>query len=108
TRAIQPPSGVSAEAEERWRTLQAEYDICDGGGLAILRLHIEAFETARQAAEILRTDGMTTVDRFGQARAHPAAGILREARAHMLATLRSLNLDVEPKHAHVGRPIGGR
>jgi phage terminase small subunit len=105
---IPAPLGVSAGAAERWRLLAGEYAIRDGGGLAILQLHIDAFETARHAAAILSTEGMTTTDRFGQARAHPAATILRDARAQMLSTLRALNLDVEAKHPQVGRPLGGR
>lgn len=89
---------------ERWRQLHGEYGIDDRGGLAILQLHVEAFQTARAAEAILQRDGLTTVDRFGQARAHPASTILRDARAQMLATLRALNLDVVPKHATAGRP----
>jgi phage terminase small subunit len=91
-----PPKGLTAGARDRWQELQNEYRIEDAGGLSILRLHVEALMTAQSAEEILRRDGMTTVDRFGQARAHPAAVILRDARSQMLATLRALNLDVLP------------
>jgi phage terminase small subunit len=105
---IPPPSGLSAEAEGRWRTLQVEYGIRDAGGLSILQMHVEALMTARACEETLKAEGLTSVDRFKQPRAHPAAAILRDARSHLLATLRALNLDVMPKHEQVGRPGGGR
>jgi phage terminase small subunit len=105
---IAPPSGLSAEAADRWRTLQVEYGIRDAGGLAILRLHCEAFMTVRACEATLAKAGLTNLDRFGQPRAHPAAAILRDARSQMLSTIRALNLDVEAKHPHVGRPLGGR
>lgn len=104
---FEPPEGLTPEAESRWRELQAEYLIQDAGGLSILQLHVEALMTERKAKAILAKEGLTTIDRFGQSRAHPAATILRDARAQMLSTLRALNLDVVPKHDRVGRP-GGR
>jgi hypothetical protein len=72
---VAPPPSLSAEAVERWRTFQAEYGIHDSGGLGILLLHVEALMTARACEATLLKDGLTTKDRFGQARAHPAAVI---------------------------------
>jgi hypothetical protein len=97
-----PPKGLSREARARWCELQQEYRIEDAGGLSILRLHCEGLMTARLAEKILAAEGLTSLDRFGSPRAHPAAVILRDARSQMLASLRALNLDVLPKSARLG------
>jgi P27 family predicted phage terminase small subunit len=105
---LEAPRDLSREAAARWRELAAEYSIEDSGGRAILLVHCEAYDTAQAAAAILKKEGMTAVDRFGQPRAHPAAVILRDARSQMLTALRQLNLDVIPAREHAGRPAGGR
>jgi hypothetical protein len=105
---IDPPCPWSVEVADRWRTLQREYAIRDGGGLAFLRAHCEALETASQAAAVLAAEGLIVRDRFGVPRGHPAAVVLRDSRSQALAALRSLNLDVVPKLPTVGRPGGGK
>lgn len=104
---VAPPKGLSRESAARWRALQGEYEIVDGGGLSILLLHCEAFETAAGAKQILDREGLTILDRFGVSRQHPACAVLRDSRSQQLSTLRALCLDVLAKHEHPGRPAGG-
>jgi hypothetical protein len=53
-----------------------------------------------------RRDGLTSSDRYGQRRPHPALAAARDARSQALQALRSLHLDVEPLQPHRGRPGG--
>lgn len=101
------PKNLSREAKDLWRKIQGEYAITDKAGLLILATAFEAFDRMRLSQEILKQDGMTTTDRFGQAKAHPMTTVERDSRAAMLAALKQLNLDLEPLRDGPGRP-GGR
>ena len=101
------PKGLSPEARRWWNRLHAGYQLTDEAALLTLQTTLEAFDRMREAQEIVRTEGMTVKDRFGQPRAHPASVVERDSRAAMMAGLKALNLDVEPLRDGVGRP-GGR
>lgn len=103
---MKPPKNLSREAKNLWRKIQDEYAISDEAGLLILATGLEAFDRMRQAQDILKAEGMTTLDRFQQPRPHPAATIERDSRAAMLAALKQLNLDLEPLRDGRGRPPG--
>lgn len=80
-----------------------EYGITDSGGTEILRSGLHALDRAEAAEAQLARDGLTTTDRWGQSKIHPAAAVARDFRAQWLSALRALNLAVgdPPK---VGRP----
>jgi P27 family predicted phage terminase small subunit len=99
------PISLTAEGKTMWVQLQEEYDITDLGGLVILTAACESFDRMRAAQRIVDVDGMTTSDRFGQAKVHPAVIVERDARAAMLAALKQLHLDLEPIKPR-GRPPG--
>ena len=101
------PKNLSSEAKALWRSLVAEYGIDDAGGRAILQAGLEAFNRMRDAQAQIKHDGITTVDRFGQVKAHPLLAAERDARAAFLHALRNLNLDLEPLHDRPGRPGKG-
>lgn len=105
---MKPPKNLGREAKNLWRKIQADYQISDEAGLLILATGLEAFDRMRQAQDILKAEGMTTLDRFSQPRPHPAAAIERDSRAAMLAALKQLNLDLEPLRDGPGRPPGRR
>jgi P27 family predicted phage terminase small subunit len=105
-KAPKPPHGLSPEARGWWESIQLEYAVADPGGLLILASAVEAFDRMRQAQRRLRREGLTTVDRFGQRKAHPATVIERDSRSAMLAALKQLNLDLEPLQPRAGRPSG--
>src|SRR5574341_1243052 len=101
-----PPSHLSREAKRWWRALEAEYSIDDPGGLLLLQTAMEAFDRMRAASAKIVEEGPTTRDRFGQERVHPAIDIERHSRTALLASLRALNLDLEPLKDFIGRPSG--
>lgn len=49
----------------------------------------------RQAQAQLADDGLTTVDRYGGVKAHPAVVIERDSRTAFLRAMRELGLDLE-------------
>jgi P27 family predicted phage terminase small subunit len=86
--------------------LQQEYNIDDKAGLLLLTTACEAFDRMKQAADIIKKEGLQLPDRFGQFKAHPCATIERDSRAAMMAAIKALNLDVEPLQDGPGRPLG--
>jgi phage terminase small subunit len=98
---------LTREASKLKKKTLAEYDITDRPGLEILNRALEAFCRMRQAEAILDTEGLTTTNRFGEAKEHPAVSIERKSRQQFLDAIRRLNLDVLPPNHQIGRP-GGR
>jgi P27 family predicted phage terminase small subunit len=101
-----PPSRLSAEAKSWWRKIAAEYSIRDDTGQLYLAVALEAFDRMRGAQRVVKRQGQSPKDRFGQPRAHPMLAVERDARAAMLAALKTLNLDLEPAQDRPGRPPG--
>jgi P27 family predicted phage terminase small subunit len=90
-----PFKELSAEAQALHAKLKREWKITDSaGGVALLTL-CQCLDRLRDAQRILKVDGIIITDRWGQKKAHPASTIEREARAGLLACLKSLNLDLE-------------
>ena len=102
-----PPAGLKAEGRRLWTALQAEYRIVDAGGLQLLRMAAQCADLARDAMQQAQTDGLSSIDRYGQRRPHPLLSVARDARGQILAALRAMNLDVEPLHDRPGRPTKG-
>jgi len=73
--------------------LVADYQIDDEGGLALVEVACQAHGRAQEARVQLERDGITVKDRFGQARAHPACAIERDALALLVRTIRALALE---------------
>lgn len=92
-------SGLSAEAQAVYERLSREWTIKDGAGALTLLTLCQSLDRLRQAQAILAKDGITTTDRWGQQKIHPATQVEREARAGLLACLKVLNLDLESLEA---------
>ncbi len=99
--SIRPPAHLSKPARELWKALTAEFAIDDPAGLALLRSALEARDRAEAARLRIDSEGLTVLDRFGQAKPHALIACERDARAAFLAGMRALNFDTEP-----GRPEG--
>jgi phage terminase small subunit len=99
----EPPEHLGEPAAEMWRSIQMDYDVSDGAGLALLRVACEMFDRAEAARRILERDGLVIAD--GR-RAHPAFGIERDARQTMIRSLKALGLDIIPSRGVLGRPAG--
>lgn len=97
---------IKREAKKLKKSILAEFDISDRGGLEILDRAIESFCRMRQAEAIINLEGLTTLNHFGEPKEHPAVNIERKARAQFLLAIKQLNLDVLPPNHKIGRPGG--
>ncbi|HSD42361.1 MAG TPA: phage terminase small subunit P27 family [Burkholderiales bacterium] len=101
------PSHLSTEAKSWWSQLVAEFSITDPGGLLLLQTACEAYDRMQQARRAIEADGLMSKGSKRQARAHPLLAVERDAQKALLASLRALNLDLEPLRDRPGRPAGG-
>lgn len=86
-----PPSHLSARASTLWRETLAAYELA-GHELEVLRLALEAMDRAATARRMLRREGITTVNRFGDAVAHPAVKIEKDSAAACARLFSQLDL----------------
>jgi hypothetical protein len=89
-----PPAGLSRLSRRLWNGIQAGYMIKDPAGLAVLEQTLRALDRAEAARLVVNRQGCTLVDRYHQARIHPAAAVERDARAQFFAGLKLLRVDV--------------
>ena len=90
------PSTLSKEAGRWWKKLIQEYGIDDDYGYLLLQTALEAFDRMRQAQAVIAKEGMTYIDRYDQAKCHPATVVEKDSRSQMLTSFKALNLDIEP------------
>ena len=99
-------NSLSREAKNLAKKLIDEYSIDDSGGLAILNAAMEAFDRMKSAQKIIKRDGITFKDRWGQIKNHPLLTAERDSRSQFLQALKALNLDILPLRDRPGRPGG--
>ncbi|WP_215906022.1 hypothetical protein [Thalassobaculum litoreum] len=100
-----PPRHLTVEAKAWWSKIVEEYGLDDDAGLLLLTVALEAFCRMRGAQSIIKREGASCRDRFGQLKANPMLVVERDSRAGMITALGKLNLDLEPL---ANRPSGGR
>ena len=92
------PAHLSRRAREFWHRVSRAY-VLEPQQLELLRRCCEQLDRADLAGALIRLQGLTTLDRFGQPRENPAVGIERQASLALSRLLRELNLDVAPPDA---------
>ena len=98
-----PPRHLSAESRAFFSAITSSFEM-DGHHFSLLRLALEAWDRGQQAREIIAREGVTTVDRFGQTRPHPAVNIERDARLSYARLLREIGLDAAGT-PEIARPV---
>ena len=106
TKTPQPPGHLGKHGRAFWRAVQAEYSVADAAGLELLTTAATCLDRMRAAQAAIAQHGELTIDRYGSPKLNPACGLEKDARAGFLASVRALNLDLEPLRDAPGRPAG--
>jgi phage terminase small subunit len=85
------PSHLSPDMQAWWRALTKTWGF-DQPHLRILQAAAESWDRMVQAQALVTAEGLTVVDRFGQAKIHPAFGVERDSRVAFLRAVRELAL----------------
>ena len=89
-----PPKHLNRATKRWWRKTVSDF-VFEDHHLKLLRLAAEAWDQGQQAREILKTEGLTFLDRFDQPKTRPEVAIERDARLSFARLLRELNLDLD-------------
>ncbi len=98
-----PPKGLTRAAKAAWRDIVEAYDLDDRAALMLLEGALTAWDRMRAAADLVARDGLLVPTADGSVKQNPAITIERDSRAAMVASLKSLNLDLEPLK-DIGQP----
>jgi|GEM_PF-1013425 hypothetical protein len=91
------PKGLSRRAGALWRAVGVDYELSPAE-VEVLRQALVSLDRADEAARVLATDGLFSVDRYGSVRAHPANDLELRHRtmfARLVAQL-GIKFDEEP------------
>jgi P27 family predicted phage terminase small subunit len=100
------PKHLGKAGQILWKELVSEYGISDAAGLTLVTTAAECLDRIRAAQTAISEHGEIVLDRYGAPKLNPALQLEKDARAALLATLKSLNLDLEPLRDGPGRPPG--
>jgi P27 family predicted phage terminase small subunit len=95
------PDHLSKRAQGLWQAIVSGYVLAPHQ-LELLRRACEASDRADEARDLLREEGLTVTDRYGQTKPHPAANIERDSRLAEARLIRELAL--APEEPEDSRP----
>jgi P27 family predicted phage terminase small subunit len=90
-----PPKSLGADGRAYWRKIMSDF-VVEDHHLDLLRACCEQLDRAAAARAVIAEKGVTTEDRFGQVRTHPAVDSERAAHLAFCRLQRELGLDVLP------------
>ncbi len=85
------PSGLSPRSGHLWRETLSTWELSPTE-MAVLEGGLRSLDRADQAAEVLKEEGLSTVDRYGAPRAHPLIDIELRARREFANAVRQLGV----------------
>jgi len=94
--AILPPESLGKAGKRFWKQTVEAYELADAHHLRLLENAALCLDRAVSARERIDAEGVTTTNRFGELREHPACNTERQAMQVFRQTVRELGLDVEP------------
>jgi P27 family predicted phage terminase small subunit len=98
------PEGLAPSTASWFRSVCKDY-VLEPHHVRLLTMACRAWDRSEQARQMLDDEGLTTRDRYGTAKAHPAVAIERDCRTQFARLVRELDLDVEaPRSERVGPP----
>jgi hypothetical protein len=97
-----PPRQLGRHGSELWRTVMADYQIEDRGGIELLTQAAQAVDRLEALAERINQDGEIIIVR-GIPKPHPALREELSTRSFVCRTLERLGLNLEAI-----RPTGGQ
>ena len=97
-----PAPSHLVRSAELWRSVVADF-VLDTHQLELLLRLCEASDLADLARQQVAAEGLTTTDRYGQVKAHPAVNIERDARIAVARLVRELRLEDAPDEARPPR-----
>jgi P27 family predicted phage terminase small subunit len=90
----QPPDHLEVPERQIWKHILADYQLSTETAFHVLVTCLENHMRARQAREVIDKEGMVTIGRDGQQKAHPLLAVERDSRAAWLSGIKLLGLEL--------------
>lgn len=90
-----PPVKLGKFGKAFWVRVTAEFEV-DEHHLDLLASACQQLDRAAAAAAVIAAEGVTSKDRFGQVKTHPAVDAERNAHLAFCRLQRELGLDIAP------------
>lgn len=95
---------LSKEMQKWYKDIVINFDL-ESYDIKRLLVACESWDRLQEVKEILKKDGVSIRDRFGQVKAHPLLSTERDLNSTFLKAIKDMGLDIEPPGA-IGRPPG--
>lgn len=89
-----PPEHLSTAMQTWWRQVCRAWALSPHH-LRVLEAACESWDRMEQARDLIKSEGLVVVDRFGQKKQHPAFGVERDSRLSFVRCVRELALSDE-------------
>lgn len=100
------PDHLEEATRQWWEQIAQEFEL-QSYHLRILTLAGEQWDRAQAAREIIASEGITYVDRFGQPKPRPEVAMARDASVCFARLMRELALDDDPGDPSRPPRVGG-
>jgi phage terminase small subunit len=100
------PRELSESSKELWREIVYGWELEEYHERTLTQALL-SLDRAEQARQILDSDGLTVVDRFGQIKEHPLVSVERLNRLAYARLIRELGLDLADLSTRPPRVGGG-
>jgi P27 family predicted phage terminase small subunit len=87
-----PPGHLGAEGNALWRSVTRDYEVNTDAQLAQLEVACGALDRMAECRAVIKAEGLTIADRYGDKVAHPLLRVESAARSAFLAGMRALRL----------------
>ena len=96
----EPPAHLTEGSRRFWTSIRGTWQVDDPVALELLTRLCQARDRLDQARVLLDREGLTTTDRYGQTKSHPAVTVETASRIAVSRLLRELELaDPVVRHA---------
>lgn len=102
-----PPIKLEKSGKAYWNRVLTDFEI-ESHHHDLLAAACQQLDRAAAAAAVVKAQGVTQADRFGQLKTHPGVEIERNAHLAFCRLQRELGLDVEPAESRGPRRPGSR
>jgi hypothetical protein len=99
--ADRPPKHLAEPEAHVWTRLRAEYGLGDAPALLLLEVLCDALAVVRRARELIDREGVSV-----DGKPHVLCKVMNDGQKTVLASLKALQLDMEPLRDGPGRPPG--
>lgn len=93
--AVRAPQHLSKEMQKFYKSIMNDFAL-EPHHIVLLTRACEHLDRAGQARQIVDAEGITTLDRYGSVKPHPAVDIALKSDNAARMLLKELNLDFEP------------